>query len=105
MLLYRRYGYSVPTFKNHMCAFGTLGIYQLAVLANTSIATKVNLNFALCHSHADPLQPFFGYHYIMAAPAYLNFNSYLCRWVHYATILPVKMYYDFFHKSIKETTP
>lgn len=53
-MLYRRYGFVFPTFKNQMAAYATFVIYQLAILVPLGLLTQVNLDFALCHSPATP---------------------------------------------------
>lgn len=59
VVLYRRYGFLPPTIKNQFAAFSTMVIYQMGVLFPLSLATKANLNFALCHSPGDPFFHYF----------------------------------------------
>ncbi len=77
-----------------MASFATMVIYQLGLLLPLSLLTQVNLNFALCHSPADPFYSYTGYHYFTAAVAVLNVLSYLGRWINYLLFLPIKIYGD-----------
>jgi hypothetical protein len=63
LVLRRRYGNMLPKFKNQVAAFGTILAFQMLVLMTTSRALKVNLNFTLCHSPAEPFFDDYGYHY------------------------------------------
>ena len=94
-LLYRRYKLLRPNFKNQMASFGTKVIYQVGVLLPLCLITTVNLNFALCHSPADPFYPYIGYHYFPAAVIVLNVISFLGRWITYLLILPIELYYNY----------
>jgi hypothetical protein len=58
LLLSRRYTFVKPTFKNQLAAFSSLALYQFLILTTFSIITMANLNFALCHTPADPLFPY-----------------------------------------------
>jgi hypothetical protein len=58
LVLSRRYKFIKPTLVNQIAAFSSLGIYQVAILGPLSIMTMANLNFALCHTPADPLFPY-----------------------------------------------
>lgn len=82
-----------PTFKNQMCSFGTMVIYQLILLAPIGRFTQVNLNFALCHSPADPAFPYIGYHYFTCAVAVLNVFSFIGRYGLFIVLLPLKYLY------------
>jgi hypothetical protein len=54
LVLNKRYGFLKPTIKNHIPAFSTMVLWQILVLSPLSRNTMVNLNYALCHSPADP---------------------------------------------------
>jgi hypothetical protein len=84
----------LPGFKNQIAAFCTMVFYQLCVLVPLCLATKVNLNFALCHSPADPFFPYIGYHYFTGGVVVLNLFSYISRWINYIVVLPLKFYFD-----------
>lgn len=90
IVLFRRYGALRPTFANQFACFSSLAFYQLLVLFPLSYLTKVNLNFALCHSPGDPLYPVFGLYYFFFAMYYLNFASYLARWFYYFLVYPLR---------------
>ena len=90
IILYRRYGALRPTLTNQFACFCSLALYQTAVLFPLSYLTKVNLNFALCHSPGDPLYPVFGKYYFFPAMFYLNFASYLARWFYYFLVYPLR---------------
>ena len=92
LVLTKRYGFMTPTFKNQMAAFGTIAIYQLYVLVPFSRSTMVNLNFALCHSPADPLYPIVKYYYFAFCTVFLNIFSYLARWT---SLLVIRFVYFF----------
>lgn len=83
LLLQRRYGLSLPTIKNQLLGFATASLYQYVLLMPVSRFSKVNLNFTLCHSHADPAFGVFGYGYFLMGFFYLNFASYVIRLVFY----------------------
>lgn len=99
IVLYRRYGFLRPSFRNQMAAFATMVIYQLTVLTNFGILTQVNLNFALCHSPADPFFPHIGYHYFTAGVVVLNVFSFMGRWVNYAMVFPIRMLSEYEQKN------
>jgi hypothetical protein len=63
IILHRRYGMFMPGFKDNWASFGTFGAHQTLILVPLGRWLKVNLNFALCHSPAEPFFPPFGYHY------------------------------------------
>lgn len=86
LVLAKRYGFMKPTFKNQMASFGTIALYQFLILVPFSRNTMVNLNFALCHSPADPLFPTIGYYYFVVCTAFLNLSSYIARWISYVQI-------------------
>lgn len=102
LILYRRYKFIMPNFKNQMTSFSTMVIYQLVVLVSIGLLTTVNLNFSLCHSPADPFYQYVGYHYFTGAVLLLNFLSFLGRWITYTMVLPVKFYYKA-RKAEKQT--
>jgi hypothetical protein len=95
LVLAKRYGFMTPTFKNQMASFGTMAIYQICVLAPISRLTMVNLNFALCHSHADPLYSFVKYYYFVVCCGFLNIFSYLARWTSLFVIRIVHFFLSF----------
>jgi len=64
---------------NQLVGFSSFAVYQLAVLAPVSILTKGNLNFALCHTPADPIYKMFGYHYFSIHNFTLNLASFILR--------------------------
>jgi hypothetical protein len=63
LVLYRRYGNLFPSFKNQMASYSTILAFQMLVLTVISRALRVNLNFTLCHSPAEPFFDAYGYHY------------------------------------------
>lgn len=83
IILYRRYGFKRPRLLDQLAGFATLIIYQLTVLTSLSRLLKVNLNFSLCHSSADPFYALSGYLYYACATIHLNFASYVFRWFSY----------------------
>lgn len=93
-MLYKRYGFAFPGFKNQMSGFASVVIYQLSVLQYLSLFTQVNLNFVLCHSPADPFFPHINYHYFTAGVVVLNIISLMARWLSYLVVLPFKLFYD-----------
>lgn len=80
IILSRRYGFVKITFLNQIAGFATFAIYQLIVLGPLSIITKANLNFALCHSPADPIYKIFGFHYFSIHNLTLNLASFIFRY-------------------------
>jgi hypothetical protein len=82
-----------PNFKNQVCAFGTKVIYQLLLLAPIGRLTQVNLNFALCHSPADPSFEYIRHHYFPTAMIVLNIISNIARYITYGLLLPLKQLY------------
>lgn len=76
-----------------MAAFSTVVIYQFMILMILSLTTTVNLNFVLCHSPQDPFYPFIGYYYMTFFVLFLNFSSWVTRWLCYLLVLPCKLYY------------
>lgn len=91
IILFRRYDFVKPNFKNQFAAFASLGIYQCSVLFFFSVLTSVNLNFALCHSPSDPFFAIFGKWYFPFAMFYLNFGSWMSRWVLYLMVYPLRL--------------
>lgn len=77
-----------------MASFGTMVLYQLIVLLPLCLITMVNLNFALCHSPADPFFDYVGYHYFTGGVIVLNLFSTVSRWLSYLMVLPLKIYFD-----------
>ena len=69
-----------------------MALHQILILAPFARVTKVNLNFALCHSPADPLFDTVGCYYFVICAFGLNVLSYIFRWVSY---LIVKITYFF----------
>jgi hypothetical protein len=67
-----RYGLTTPTITSQIFGFSTMTIYQYVVLTPVSRFSKVNLNFALCHTPADPGFDMFGYHYFFYGFMYLG---------------------------------
>lgn len=53
------------------------------ILTTVSRLTKVNLNFTLCHSPADPFAKASGHWYYLYGYFYLNFGSYVVKWLMY----------------------
>lgn len=76
-----------------MAGFASVVIYQLTVLQYLSLFTQVNLNFALCHSPADPFFEHINYHYFTAGVVVLNIISFMARSLTYVLVLPFKFYY------------
>ena len=93
LVLYPSYGMVKPKIKNQMCAFATMVIYQLLVLAPVGRLTQVNLNFALCHSPADPSFEYIRHHYFPTAMIVLNIISAIARYIIYGFLLPLKQLY------------
>ena len=91
LVLYRRYGYQMPDLQNQLASFASVGFYQFVILFPASVLTKVNLNFALCHSPGDPLYPYFKEDYFFFGFFYLNFASFLSRWFYYALVYPLQL--------------
>lgn len=85
-MLNKRYGFLKPTVKNHLPAFSSIALYQFLVLVPVSRINMVNLNFALCHSTADPTFPIFGIYYFIVCTLSLNVFSLLARWLAYIQI-------------------
>jgi hypothetical protein len=85
--------------KNQLMGFSTMVLYQYIVLASVSRLAKVNLNFTLCHSHADPGYDLFGYGYFFAAVIYLNIFSYVTRLIMY----PARVIFNMVFLRKKET--
>ena len=83
MLLARRYEYLRPDFKNHAIAFGSIIIYHFIILVPVCRIFKVNINFMLCHSPAEPLFPAFGYHYFFLEVFNLKWIGYVIRLISY----------------------
>lgn len=83
IVLAKRYGFLKPNLKNQLAAFTTMALHQVLILAPLSRYTKVNLNFALCHSPADPLFDTVGCYYFVICAFGLNLLSYIFRWVSY----------------------
>lgn len=88
IVLCRRYGILKPTKLNQFVCFSSMALYQIVVLFPLSVATQVNLNFALCHSSGDPFYPIFKQYYFFFAMFYLNLASYLGRWFYYFLAYP-----------------
>jgi hypothetical protein len=86
MVLHRRYGNPWPALKAHLAGFGTMIAFQTIVLVPFGRFLKVNLNFALCHSPAEPFYPRFGYHYFALEVFNLCIIAYF---VHLASSLSV----------------
>lgn len=93
LILYPRYGMVKPNFKNQICAFATMVIYQLLLLTPVSRFAQVNLNFTLCHSPADPSFEYIGHHYYSIAMIILNIISFIARYIIYGFLLPLKQLY------------
>ena len=91
LVLNKRYGFLKPTIKNHLPAFSSIALYQLLILVPFSRINMVNLNFALCHSTADPTFPIFGIYYFIACTLSLNVFSFIARWLAY---IQIKMVYS-----------
>jgi hypothetical protein len=89
LILNKRYGFLKPNLKNHLPAFSTIALYQFWVLVPFSRSNMVNLNFALCHSPADPSFEIVGPYYFVVCTLFLNIFSYLTRWVSYLQIIIV----------------
>lgn len=83
VLLQLRYGLSFPSLRDQIFGFATVSLYQYVILTPISRLTLVNLNFALCHSHADPGYDLFGYRYFLMGCIYLNFFSLVTRLLFY----------------------
>jgi len=83
VLLQFRYGLQLPTLRDQFLGFATVTLYQYVLLMPTSRLSMANLNFTLCHSHADPAYDAFGYHYFLLGCFYLNFFSYIIRLILY----------------------
>ena len=86
LILNRRYGFLKPTLKNHLAAFSKIAFYQFLVLAPLSRMNMVNLNFALCHSPADPSYEVIGPYYFIVCALFLSVFSFLIRWASYLQI-------------------
>ena len=86
IILYKRYGFLKPTIINQIACFSSMVIYQLITLTSLSRIFKVNLNFALCHSSADPFFNSLGHYYFLLASIHLNFASYVFRWLTYLIV-------------------
>lgn len=82
-MLQYRYGLEIPKLKTQILGFSTMGIYQCMILTTVSRLTKVNLNFTLCHSPADPFAKACGHWYYLYGYFYLNFGSYVVKWLMY----------------------
>jgi hypothetical protein len=78
-----RYGLTTPTITSQIFGFSTMTIYQYVVLTPVSRFSKINLNFALCHTPADPGFDMFGYHYFFYGFMYLGLLSYMTRLILY----------------------
>ena len=50
LILYRRYGFTVPGWRDHLVGFGCYILYHIIVLVPLCRATMVNINFQLCPS-------------------------------------------------------
>jgi hypothetical protein len=50
LILYRRYGWGLPGWRDHFTAFGTFLLYHLVFLVPLGRWTKVSINFQLCPS-------------------------------------------------------
>lgn len=83
LLLLPRYGLPTPTFSSQVFGLATMTIYQYAVLTPASRCSKVNLNFTLCHTPADPGFDIFGYWYLLFGWFYLGVFSYITRLILY----------------------
>jgi hypothetical protein len=101
IILSTRYVFVKPTFKNQIAAFCSLALYQLAVLGPLSILTMANLNFALCHTPADPLFPYVKEHYFPICTLALNVISFFFR---YLTYLQTKFLSKIKDKLVKSKT-
>ena len=86
LILNYRYGFPTPTLKNHLPAFSTIALWQFWVLVPFSRTNMVNLNFALCHSPADPSFDVVGPYYFVVCTLFLNFFAYLFRWLSWIQI-------------------
>lgn len=69
-------------------------LYQLLVLLPWCLLTKVNLNFALCHSPADPSFEHIKHHYFTAAVMALNIFSFIGRNICYVILLPLSWWWS-----------
>lgn len=79
IILHRRYGMFRPGFKDNVASFATFGAHETLILVPFGRWLKVNLNFALCHSPAEPFFPPFGYHYFTIEFFNLCLISYIIR--------------------------
>ena len=79
IVLHRRYGTLRPNFKNCILAFSVLLLCQVWVLTPLSRIFKVNINFTLCASPAEPFWPGWGYHYFTIECFFCNFVSICVR--------------------------
>lgn len=86
LLLYRRYGFTMPNIVNQISSYATMCLYQLLMLAPIGRITMVNLNFALCHTSADPSYSLFGYHYFTFMAMFLCVVSAVARWIAWAYV-------------------
>lgn len=86
LVLHRRYANHWPSLKAHLAGFATMIAFQTIVLVPFGRFLKVILNFALCHSTAEPFYPLFGYHYFAMEVLNLCLIAYL---VHLAASLSV----------------
>jgi hypothetical protein len=100
-ILSKRYTFVKPTFKNQLAAFSSLALYQFLILGTFSIITMANLNFALCHTPADPLFPYVKEHYFAICTVGLNVISFIFR---YLTYLQIKLLTKIKAKLIKPKT-
>ena len=50
LILYRKYGFSFPGWKDHCTGKGVFYLYHFVVLVPLSRWTKISINFMLCPS-------------------------------------------------------
>lgn len=86
LLLYRRYGNLLPTFKNQIASYASVVIFQTLVLTPLSRIFRVNLNFSLCHSPYEPFFEGFGYHYYAIEAFNVGLVSYVIRMASYLIV-------------------
>lgn len=86
LILASRYGFLKPNFKNSQAAYSTSILWLCFVLVPLSRSNMVNLNFAICHSPADPFFDYVGHFYFICCIIFVNLLSYVCRWVSWIQI-------------------
>lgn len=80
LILYRRYGFRAPGWRDTLVGFGCYILYHIIVLVPICRLTKINVNFQLCPSPEEWFLSF-GYHYYAIEVINLGIIAYVIRLV------------------------